>query len=76
MTLMQEPCPPSIDFYSYFILELWSYPGDRRYPVDPAQRRVALLQQANIVIFEENEANMMRSNHGPAFLDLVENAGR
>ena len=72
MWLLEKlPCPPTIDFYSYFALEHTVFPGDARTPVDPAQRQAELLQRADVVILEENEASMIRSYHGPTFYDLA-----
>ena len=70
--LMKLPCPPTIDFYSYFSLEHTVFPGDIRTPVDPAQRQAELLQRADIVILEENESAMIRSYHGPTFYGMAE----
>ena len=71
-TLMKLPCAPTIDFYSYFELEHTVFPGDIRIPIDRQQRQAELLQRANVVILEENESMMIRSNHGPAFYGMVE----
>ena len=69
--LLKLPCPPTIDFYSYFHTTHAAFPGDIRGPVDAAQRDDELLHRAQIVILEENEQTAMRSEHGPAFYDLV-----
>ena len=69
--LMRLPCPPTIDFYSYFKVAHAAFPGDIRGDVDPAQRDEELLHRAGIVILEENEVMAMRSAHGPALYRLV-----
>lgn len=73
-TLMKLPCPPRIEFYSYFRTMHAHFPGDQRGPVDPAQRAEDLLGGADIVLLEENEQVAARSDHGPAFYDWL--AGR
>lgn len=70
-TIMALPCAPQIDFYEYFHTERAFYPGDIRGPVDARQQGDLLLNRAQIVLLEENEQVMIRSEHGPAFYDMV-----
>ncbi len=63
-------CPPRIDMYEYFHNRMAFFPGDRRYPVDPRRRAWALLEAAQLVVLEENE-QLMASQHGQAFYELV-----
>ncbi len=64
-------CPPRIELYEYFHNRMALYPGDRRYPVDPARRAWALLDAAQVVVLEENEQFAARSQHAAAFYELV-----
>ena len=73
-TLMKLPCPPRVEFYSYFRTMHAHFPGDQRTAVDPAQRAEDLLVRADVIVLEENEQVATRSEHGPAFYDWL--AGR
>ncbi|MBV9812091.1 MAG: hypothetical protein JO326_05035, partial [Acetobacteraceae bacterium] len=58
-------CPPAIAMWFYWEKRLQEYPADRATmpPLDAAARRQSL-RDADIVIFEENEASGPVSKHG------------
>jgi alginate O-acetyltransferase complex protein AlgJ len=69
--LQRTACPPKIDLYEYYRNTMAFYPGDRRFPVDPERRAWFLLDAAEVVLLEENEEMVGRSEHGQAFYDLI-----
>ena len=65
-------CRPDIDLFEYWKIALLEYrDGIRRITeVDPAARDRAVLQ-ADVLIYEENEQVLNRSNHGHALYDFL-----
>jgi len=71
--LLRSACPPQVDGWSYWkVFHIaWSNDTILVLPLNKAERDRNVLQDANIVILEENEVMVARSNHGPAFYDAV-----
>jgi hypothetical protein len=70
------PCPPQIDLYEYFHNTMAFYPGDRRYPVDSRRREWMLTGAAQVILLEENEELVARSDHGEALYELILRTGK
>ena len=71
--LSRLPCPPHIDFYTYFVVEHVTFPGLIRNPhIDPAARARLFLDTAEIVVLEENEERVFRAPHSEQLWDLVQ----
>jgi len=71
--LLHSACPPQVEGWSYWKLFHITWPNGvtTLLPVNTTERDRYVLQDADIVILEENEALVARSNHGPAFYDAV-----
>jgi hypothetical protein len=74
--LVASACPPHIDYWYYFQIDHWWH-DNGPWQAEPyrtsleAERNRQLLEGDSIVILEENEEIAARSNHGPAFYDLI-----
>ncbi len=72
--LASAPCRPRVEEWEYWRAShlTWPNPGELYVPtkLNAVERRVGLTT-ADVVIYEENEQNMARSKHGPAFLNFL-----
>ena len=73
--LVRSACPPKLDFWTYWQLYHVHFPGRIVSPAVASERQASLMQDADIVLLEENEQMIARSNHGPAFIDMLTGAG-
>ncbi len=66
-------CPPEISDWFYWDLKHFRYPGGTAKPlaVDAEERREALLENLDVMIFEENEAVLPRTAHGVQLLKMI-----
>jgi hypothetical protein len=74
--LSQITCPAHIRDWWYWDNRLFEYPPvlPKDQPVDATQRRHDLLDDADIIIFEENEALLPVSSGGEKLVEFVRNA--
>jgi len=72
-TLSEIACPAHIRDWWYWDNRLLEYPPalPKAVPVDAMQRRHDLLDEADIIIFEENEAVLPASGHGEKLVEFV-----
>ncbi len=75
-TLEALDCPPDISYWFYFDHKRFRYVDRhmRELPMDTAARRRALLD-AEVVLFEENEAALPTSVHGEDFIRELKEMG-
>jgi alginate O-acetyltransferase complex protein AlgJ len=71
--LAQIACPPQISDYFYWDMKHFRYPGGTAKPmdVDAGERTRSLLQDLDVMIFEENEAALPESPHGQELLQMI-----
>jgi hypothetical protein len=70
--LARLPCPPQIALYTYFQIERASFGPFVRGPAEPARRRSELLDQADIVVLEENEDVLFHARHTEQLWKLLQ----
>jgi hypothetical protein len=71
--LAQAACPPEISNWFYWDLKHFKYPGGtaRPLPVDARERTDALLNDLDVMIYEENEAVTPEAPHGLRLLEFI-----
>lgn len=72
--LARLPCPPRIALYTYFQIERASFDPFTRTAADAVQRRAELMDQADIVVLEENEDLIFHSHHADQLWSLLQAA--
>jgi alginate O-acetyltransferase complex protein AlgJ len=72
-SLAQVACPPEISDWFYWDLKHFRYPGGtaKPLPVDAGERRQALMEDLDVIIFEENEAGIPKTGHGQRLLEML-----
>lgn len=72
-TLERLACPPEITYWFYWDHERFLYTGNhmRELPIDPGVRRRSLLD-ADVVVFEENEAAGPATPHGKLMIQEID----
>lgn len=71
--LVQAQCPPRISDWFYWERTHFRFPGGtlKPLPVVPEERAQALLEDSDVVIYEENEAVTPEANHGLRLLEFM-----
>ena len=70
--LAQGPCAPRVEEWQYWtVFDItWDHAGLEKQPVDAAARDARLLA-TDILLYEENEELVARSQHGPALYGFI-----